>query len=610
MNFKKFFKPLLLTSPSLFLIASACGVSENTIDPKTQVVMTTSQGPFWPLIFGLNVYGKNQKGLIPYYNQKFKDDPDFAPVRLVLDFESKAKTQQQTTENIKKLLDTNSDQLPSIVLGDSSTASVLQERNRLLEIQSDKLKPGIFTDQIVGKYNSFNFGENKFYNIPFNVNDVDALGFNLDNLRIIFDLVKKGGGKVDENAEIYKKAQESAQKGNSTPENSFFSNLEVKSADVFKDLNVTYDTFSNIEEALEFSTKFIDGVKLKADAKLDENTENASIFDIDYSGLIFHKNIISKSGKKFWEAKGKDLTFNIATDTSLQDEFKKTYEKFTKTNKKIEHKEGNNSKILQAFQFKNFKKKDSIGEWGSHDILQYRTVFGYVPGVGIKQSIDTATTRSLFAKSNPELAKGFATFNDVFTTNQPLKSHKESPFFVYNSGGSSLIPIKTDTEKINKAAIKFLEWLFTGQNDIDKPGTMVDNADYLMENTGYFLPTKAVVTQEKLEQLKKKYKEYYDKIVEFESNNRKSIELVGEDAKKIDWSLYEKMANLRSVIISMESMLNAFKEDASKVKILSDNGNFKEAKISATITDSLIESTKFENSKTETPEKLLTLINQ
>ncbi|MDW2929141.1 hypothetical protein R7X75_01680 [Mesomycoplasma ovipneumoniae] len=609
MNFKKFFKPLLLLSPSLFLIASACGVSENTIDPKTQVVMTTSQGPFWPLIFGLNVYGKNQKGLIPYYNQKFKDDPDFAPVRLVLSDESKANTQKQTTENIKKLLDTNSDQLPSIVLGDSSTASVLQEHNRLLEIKSDKLNPGLFKDQIVEEYNSFNFGENKFYNIPFNINDVDSLRFNLDNLRIILDLVKKGGGKVDESTEIYKKAQESAQKGNSTPENSFFSNLEVKSTDIFKDLNVNQDTFSNIEEAFDFSTKFIDGVKIKANAKLDENTPNSAIFHIDYSDLTFHKNIISKTGKKFWEPKGEDLTFNIATDTSLQDEFKKTYEKFTNTNKKIEQKVGQQTKILQAFQFKNFKGT-GIGEWGGHDILQYRAVFGYDPGVGIKQSIDTQTTRNLFADKKPELAKGFATFNDVFATNQPLKSHKNSPFFVYNSGGSSLIPIKTDTKKINKAAIKFLEWLFTGQNDIDKPGTMVDNADYLMENTGYFLPTKAVVTAEKLEQVKKKYQEYYDKIVDFESKNKKSIELVGEDAKKIDWSLYEKMANLRSVIISMESMLNAFKEDSSKVKILSDNGNFKQAKISTTITDSLIESTKFENSKTESSDKLLKLINQ
>ncbi|MHA0296990.1 P68 family surface lipoprotein [Mesomycoplasma ovipneumoniae] len=609
MNFKKFFKPLLLLSPSLFLIASACAPSENTIDPKTQVVMTTSQGPFWPLIFGLNVYGKNQKGLIPYYNQKFKNDPDFAPVRLVLSDESKANTQKQTTENIKKLLDTNSDQLPSIVLGDSSTASVLQEHNRLLEIKSDKLNPGLFKDQIVEEYNSFNFGENKFYNIPFNINDVDSLRFNLDNLRIILDLVKKGGGKVDESTEIYKKAQESAQKGNSTPENSFFSNLEVKSAHIFKDLNVNQDTFSNIEEALDFSTKFIDGVKIKADAKLDENTPNSSIFHIDYSDLSFHKNIISKTGKKFWEPKGVDLTFNIATDTSLQDEFKKTYEKFTNTNKKIEQKIGQQTKILQAFQFKNFKGT-GIGEWGGHDILQYRAVFGYDPGVGIKQSIDTQTTRNLFADKKPELAKGFATFNDVFATNQPLKSHKNSPFFVYNSGGSSLIPIKTNTEKINKAAIKFLEWLFTGQNDIDKPRIMVDNADYLMENTGYFLPTKAVVTAEKLEQVKKKYQEYYDKIVDFESNNKKSIELVGEDAKKIDWSLYEKMPNLRSVIISMESMLNAFKEDSSKVKILSDNGNFKQAKISATITDSLIESTKFENSKTESSDKLLKLINQ
>lgn len=208
MKLKKIFKTFALLSPSFLLVAAACGAnqeekkptengSEKTIDltkidPKTQVVLTTSQGSSWPLIFGLNVYGKNEKGLIPYYNQKFKNDADFAPVRIVLNDEAKAKTQSQTTQNIKNLLDSNSDQIPSLVLGDSSTASVLEQYNRLLDVRNDKLKPELFANKLVSAYNDTDFAKNnKFYNIPFNNNDVDALGFNLDNLKIILDLIKK-----------------------------------------------------------------------------------------------------------------------------------------------------------------------------------------------------------------------------------------------------------------------------------------------------------------------------------------------------------------------------------------------------------------------------------
>ncbi|AJR12182.1 Uncharacterised protein [Mesomycoplasma dispar] len=625
MKLKKIFKTFALLSPSFLLVAAACGAnqeekkptengSEKTIDltkidPKTQVVLTTSQGSSWPLIFGLNVYGKNEKGLIPYYNQKFKNDADFAPVRIVLNDEAKVKTQSQTTQNIKNLLDSNSDQIPSLVLGDSSTASVLEQYNRLLDVRNDKLKPELFANKLVSAYNDTDFAKNnKFYNIPFNNNDVDALGFNLDNLKIILDLIKKGGGSVDESMEVYKKAVESETKGNSTPENSFFKALEVKNDQVFKDLKVTMSTFSNIEEALEFATKFIDGLKIKENSKIDQNTDNASIFAIDYSGLILHKNLVSKTGKSFWKSQGKDLSYPIITDESLRNEFKQSYEKFVNTNKTLEHKVGNKTKVLQAFQFKDFKG-EGIGDWGSHDILRYRTVFGYIPGVGIKQSIDSATTRYLFAKDKAENAKKFTTFHDVFTTNQPLKSRSDSPYSVFAAGGSSLIPIRTDSEKINKATIKFLEWLYTGQNDID--GKMVDNVDYLMENTGYFVPTKEILTEKKLEEVKAKYQEYFDKIVDFETKNKKSYELINkDDVKKIDWSLYEKMANLRSVIISMESMLKALKEQGDKLKILTDNGNFKATKISGIILDSLIQSTRVENKKTTSADDILKLISE
>ncbi|MXR23127.1 P68 family surface lipoprotein [Mesomycoplasma flocculare] len=618
MNFKKYLKIFTILSPSFFLLAAGCGgnpetnitkkeISLNEINPKTQVVLMTSQGAFWPLIFGLNEYGKNIKGLIPYYNEKFKNDADFAPVRLVLNNESKAKTQSQITQNIKNLLDSNSDQIPSLVLGDLSTASVLKEYNRLLEIKDDKLNPSLFVEKLISAYNATDFGENKFYNIPFNKNDVDALGFNLDNLKIVFDLIEQGGGSVDKTMEIYKKALDSVNKGNQTPENSFFKAIEVKKSDVFKDLNINKESFENIETALEFATKFIQGLKIKNGAKIDENTENATIFVLDYSHSIFQKDLISKTGKHFWKPEGKQLAYLINSDSNLRDEFRKTYDNFTKNNQKLTYKIGEKTKVLQAFQFKDFKAK-GIGEWGSHDLLHYRTVFGYIPAVGIKQSIDSATTRFLFAKNKPENVRKFATFNDIFTTNQPLKAKSNSPFSVFYSGGSSLIPIRTGNEKIDMATVKFLVWLYTGQNDIE--GKMVDNADYLMENTGYFIPTKAVMQKEKLAAIKAKYQEYCNKINEFEKQNKKSFELIGTEATKIDWNLYEKAANLRSVIISIESMFKALKEKNNKLEILTDNGDFKATKISNVLLDSFIEATRIENPQLKTGEELLKLIDE
>ncbi|MBG0731087.1 P68 family surface lipoprotein [Mycoplasma sp. 'Moose RK'] len=605
MNLKKILLSSLILSPTLFL-AAACGEKQQIVS-KNEVTLSTSQGVFWPLIFGLDEYGKHEKGLIPYYNSKFKNDPDFLPVRIILTDEAKAKTQTETTQNIKNMLDSNSDQLPSLVLGDISTADVLQKYDRLLQFQNTKVKPEIFPEKIVKAYNQFAFGNNHFYNIPFNKNDVDALSFNLDNVKIVLDLVKKGGGKVDESSVVYKKATEGSTAGNSTPENSFFKAVEEKDATVFKDLNVNDETFSNIETALDFARKFMKGLKLKSDAKLDQNTENAAIFEIDYSSLVFIKNLVSKTGKSLWETKSDKLTFPIFDDQSLRDEFKKDYKIFTGENPELKTKVGEKTVVFHAFQFKNFKGK-GIGEWASHDILRYRTAFGFVPGVGIKQSIDSATSRSLFASKNPENAKNFATIHDVYTTNQPVKSMKDSPYSVFWSGGSSLIPVKTGDEKAQKATIKFLEWLFNGQNDID--GTMVDNVDYLMENTGYFVPTKAILNQEKLDKIKVKYQNYLDQIKDFETKNKKSFELIGEEAKKIDWKLYERAANLRSVILSMESMLKATKENQDNYKILNDNGDFKATKISGLILDSLIASTQVENKKIQTGEEILRLIDE
>lgn len=612
---------------------------------KNEVIFTTSQGKFWPLISALNEYGSDQNGLIPYYNKTFKNDKDFVEVKLLLNDKSKAITQADTANNINSILATDGDNLPSIALADSSTAFVANRYNRLLDLSSSKIKSDLFNENIFSYYNSLTLNNNNnFYNIPFNVSDVDATSFNLDNLRTVFDLIKKGGGQIDEEMELYKNAQKSKDEGNSIKETNLFSAIDVKSNDVFKDLKVNLSTFTNIEDAIDFANTFTNGIKVDSSktSKLNEKTENVSLFVIDYSDNIFLKNILSKSGKYLWEANknGTGFDYSIANDSSLQNIFEQTYKKFTDKINKVEFNVSGSKKYFQAFQFKNFKNGyKGFGEWGSHDILRYKTAFGFVPSVGIKQSIDSQTSRVL----GFEDPQNFATFKDVYTIGQPLKSTNNSPFSSYWPGGSSIIALKTNNEKVDKGTIKFLNWLFTGKNTIS--GKEVSNIDYLIEKSAYFVPTKDVVTNSKLEEIKKLYEQTLNEIEKkakeagVEKNKtfevQKSPEVKKPEAtsttntttnasstsnttstttsssnqnndeklKKLDLGLYDKLSNLRSVIVSLESMLNSSND--AKSKIILDIGDAKTNKVKLLILDSLINSTQYENSSIKTYDDLI-----
>ncbi|AHH45393.1 P68 family surface lipoprotein [Mesomycoplasma bovoculi] len=576
-----------------------------------EVKFATSQGKYWPLIFALDSLGQHKNGLIPYYNEKFKNDPDFVPVRLQLQDETKTKTQQDTADNLETAFSTKSKDFPALVLGDVTSAIVANRNNRLLDLSSlsSKLNPSLFNQEVVNNYNKLNLSNNKLFNIPFNVNDVDATSFNLDNMAIIFDLIKQGGGTVDENMELYKKAMESKNKGNSVPANSLFKAIQPKSNTVFKNMHINQSTFTTIESALEFANNFVAGIQIDSSKTsiLNDETANISIFDIDYAHQSLVKDVISNTGKGLWDITDKTGTpsfeFPIDTDASLQDKFKSVYDKFTSKINTIKTQVNGKDKIIQAIQYKNYKKPGGFGEWGSHDILLYHTAFGYVPGVGIKQSIDTATSRSLF----PDQIANFATYQDVYTIGQALKATPDAPYSAYWSGGSSIIPIKTDDEKINKGAVKFLEWLYTGTNDIT--GKTMSNLDYIAEVGAYFVPTKDYITQTKLDELTKERDGILAQIQEAEKTTGKTFEKQGDAAKDIQWNLYAKLANLNSVILSMKSMLEALKHtNDGQTKFLYDSSDPKAGKISKTIGDSLIERTNFEKPTTKTSDGILDTI--
>ncbi|AHH45396.1 P68 family surface lipoprotein [Mesomycoplasma bovoculi] len=614
MKLKKILSILPILATTTILVA--CG-TVSAQDPKIEqknetptilnkeVKFATSQGKFWPLIYALDAKGEHKTGLIPYYNQTFKNDEDFVPVRLQLNEETKAETQLETANNLTKAFSTNSKSFPSIILGDVTSAIAANQHNRLLDLSTTKLNPNLFKKSIVENYNKLNLGNNKLFNIPFDIKDVDAIGFNLDNIAIIFDLIKQGGGSVDESMDIYQKAIDSKDKGNSVPKNSLFRAIKAKTNHIFAGLTINKETFTTIESALGFANKFVDGIEIDSSKieNLDNETDNISIFDIDYADQSFIKDIISNTGKALWDIKTKNgktsFEFPINLDSQLQNEFKLAYDKFTKEIKQVKIQVNGKEKIIQAIQFKNYKKKGGFGEWGSHDILLYRTAFGYMPGI----SMDGEKSRFLF----PKQVTKFATYQDVYAIGQALKSIPNSTYLAYWSGGSSLIPIKSDDKIINKGTIKFLEWLFTGDNTIT--GKKMSNLDYIAKVGAYFVPTKEYVSEIKLNELIKERDALLTQIKEEEKTTGPTFKLQGDDAKNINWQLYTTLGNLNATILSMQSMLDALKQTSDKkIKLLFDSSDLKASKIATTIGDSLIERTDFEKPTIKTSEQILSSI--
>ncbi|WP_434336829.1 P68 family surface lipoprotein [Mesomycoplasma conjunctivae] len=598
---KTFIGASMILAPMSFLVA--CGVQANNDD---KILFTTSQGPQWPLMQAL----AGENGLINYYNKIFKNDRDFVPVKLIFNTESKANSQADTARNISNLLNNKSDKIPSIALADAATAFSANEHGALLDLSKSLINSNLFDDKIISQYNSIKIANHPIYNIPFNINENDATSFNLDNLRIIFDIIENNGGQVDKSMPLYLKAQDSLQKGNNTPSNSLFYAIKAKSKTSFEDFHINQKTFENIDNLLDFVEKFMTNIEVDQDKlkNLDENTQDSFLLTVDYGDQFFIKTLISKTDSSLWEPNDnlKKFDFPIMADNNLRDKFSKLWEKLTKIEKirfDLPNKQ-NKAVFLQSLQFK-FWKNPQNSQWSYKDILNYRSVISILPSVAVKGQVDSPSSRSTTAATPEEAAanlKNVSTIHDVYLAPQILQANPQAKK-VYWSGGSSLIGIKTGKQNIDKGAIKFLNWLLNGWNDIG--GNVMSNINFIAEKSAYFVPVKSQVNQENLNKLKQLQQKYLQEINDQEKEKGISVKQV--DSSKIHWGPYIKALNLQSVIISLESMLNALK--SQNTAFVSDTGNKTIAEISNNIEDALVESTRVENPMITKPNKILEAID-
>ncbi|AEM68948.1 P68 family surface lipoprotein [Mycoplasma putrefaciens] len=518
----------------------------NLASRRDAVIMQLAQGQNWPLAFAL-------KPLTEYYNNKFKNDNDF--VKVELEFQDKTGTYDEfkLIKNVKDKIITNDyTRLPNIVVGSQTGAYILKQTDNLLDLSKTKVKKDLFSPKIANLHSTL-AGQGQetetLFNIPFDNSDLDALVFNYQLLNKMFDLIKNNGGQVDSNAKIVKAAQEAAEKVKTKekyyteiPNTTVWSAIEPTSKMAFKSMKKVDDsTFESIQSIRYFSKEFTDGVKLK-DSSLTTEILSGSVFSIDYYNGVFYKELNSKLAKDqviFKLNKDNNVDYNLVTDKKIQDKFKELWKDYTnntsqRKEKKIE-KDGKTKNLV----FQSIKYTDRVNDWGSHEIRRFQTAISLAPSVGAAQNKITNVIRP---KDDPNFERNNANSGDILMKQQILVS-KTGEQKIFSEGGSSILPIDIKNSRLNQGTIKFLEWLYTGENEIVSK-IKEENWITLAKNSGYIMPLRSVSKgEEGLKKIREKY----------ESLNKKLDE--EKDKDKTKSTDYIALNNLQSAIVSLESIL-------------------------------------------------------
>lgn len=114
----------------------------------------------------------------------------------------------------------------------------------------------------------------------------------------MLELIEKGKGTIDWNADIPKRAKDAAVKGvgNDLPENSIWRALKLAKDDSFKDFKVDENTFKSMDKIRELAVKFQEGTKLD-EGKVNADTITGEVLSIDYHKQSFFKEFKSRIGK-------------------------------------------------------------------------------------------------------------------------------------------------------------------------------------------------------------------------------------------------------------------------------------------------------------------------
>ncbi|QVK06440.1 P68 family surface lipoprotein [Mycoplasma mycoides] len=598
-----------------------------TTTKSDRVLFSLAQGSGWPL-------ARSLRPMVEYYNETFKNEKGFVPVKFSFadnnDKDPNVEVHKIFGEfglikKVKEDMETgNTKALPSIILGAQSGAYVINQDQRLLDVSDQGIDKNLFSEKIADLH-SILAGQgktDKLFNIPFDNADTDSVHYNLRLMKKMFDLIKEGGGEVDSNLEIYKKAEETENKkdSNKIPEKSIWSALKVKQPKntngtttnssstngSFKDLKVDAKTFESIKSLRDLAAKFVEGVEIDKN-KIKDETLSGEVFSIDYQEDEFYKELHSRldENKSIFELENSNdnkthkVKYNLVKDESVKKEFQELWKEWKET---IKRKEDNskgdiNKKVFQSMKFMQNLDK----EWGSWNIFRFQSAFSLAASVGAHQNKVSELTRNhpYFSKDilkDPQFDIVNAKENDVFMDSQitPIITKKldngtttnNGSKGIFHEGGSSIIPINVGNEKINSGTKKFLKWVYTGKNKIN--GTEEENWLTLAKTSGYIMPLKEVVKKETVQKL--------EKIVADLETELKSKPDISKEKK------YFTLNMLRSSLLSLKSLVKLEEGKVIAKAVVTDD---KTAQMTKLVSGALIKQTEINGNTTTEADALI-----
>ncbi|BCU84000.1 P68 family surface lipoprotein [Mycoplasma mycoides] len=590
---------LTMTAP---FAAIAC-----TTTKSDRILFATAQGAGWPLSLAL-------RPLVKYYNETYKNEAGFVPVKFKFadnptkdpEIETHGITNQfQLIKKTKEDIEThNTKALPNIVLGDQSGAYIINQEQRLLDISDQGIDKNTFSSKIA-ELHSILAGQNdttKLYNIPFDNADTNAVQINLRVMDKMFELIKKGGGTVEESSKIYKKVEASKKEKNKNdlPEKTIWSALKVKEQKngekgSLSDIKLNDATLQSLKSLRDFAAKFTEGVEIDT-SRVNGDTISGEVLSIDYQEQEFYKELHSRinSDKPIFELdKSNDknipkVKYNLVQDDSIKQEFKNLWEEWNKSIKRVEYKkETPNKKVFQSMKF----MANGVKEWGSWNIFRFQSAISLASSVGANQNKITDFTRkhpyfSDDIKKDPKFDTNNAKDADVFMDSQitPSKGNKNGGTDItpsktnpgiFDEGGSSILPINVGNEKLNNGTKKFLKWIYTGKNKVS--GIEEENWLTLAKTSGYIMPLKEVVTKETVKKL--------EEIISKLETDLKSKDDITKEPE------YFTLNMLRSSLLSLKSLVKLENGESVARAMVTDD---KAAEITGNVAKALIGQTNID----------------
>ncbi|TDV24508.1 putative lipoprotein [Mycoplasmopsis mustelae] len=597
MRRKKFLIFASFTTITTTALVAGCGTQNqqpNKTDYSTtkaasdnKIVFSTPQSEVFPLTIAL-------KKLIPLYNNIMKKNPDFLPIEFRPNSISKANTELELATQTEQYIKDNSDKLPNLILGNQTSAYIINKYNKLLDTSSI-LPASNFPTKLLRNHTEL-VGEQlnnvKLFNLPFDVSDTNGFSINIDLLNKALELAKQAGAIIDESGALFDYLKTNKDKGNSIPASSAINFLKPI-ANSLKGYKIDENTFKGLNSLFEFARKFhsamdVDTTKV---AEYGNNPINKlNVFSIDYQQDEFFKSLSNQlNGKQLWEleiSNGKydfsKIKWNIKDDTTMQQAFIKTFDNFVKNHRKTV-----GTKLFKDVEF----KANGSSDWASWDMRQYQTIFAVVASVGLEQSIDSPTSRSFFGKSQDP--KNWTTRDDVYLQKQVTKNNASDKNGTYIEGGSSLIPISVDNNgKEDKATKLFLTWLYK-QEVVLETGEKILVRDLITRSSAYIIPLNQLINRgntyySQQEAVLKTKIEENQKLIENQTTSQENKQKYENENKQ----LTSAINYTHSGSLSYQS-LNDFLNNSDY--LLNLPSNEKTNQITKKIENMLLESTKNEN---------------